>query len=428
MYSLLLVIIYIAFISLGLPDSLIGSAWPVMHQDLQVPVSYMGIITMLISGCTILSSLLSDRLTRRFGTGLVTAVSVFLTAAALFGFSVSGSFPLLCLWAVPYGLGAGAVDASLNNYVALHYASRHMSWLHCFWGVGCSVSPYIMSFALTGHSGWGLGFRIVSILQIVLTAVLFFSLPLWKKAAGSAPRTMSTDAAAGVATDDAPVAVARSVENTADNSDAETDSAETSDTAAPFGKALSIRQVLQLKGVPFVLITFWSYCALESTTGIWASSYLVQHRGIDTETAAMFASLFYLGITFGRFLCGFVADKLGDRMLIRIGTLTALTGAALILLPLSANFPALAGLIIVGLGCAPIYPSIIHSTPDNFGRENSQAVIGIQMASAYLGSTFMPPVFGLLAAHVSIGLYPAYLLLFGALMLFMSERLRRKKP
>lgn len=392
MYSLLLVIIYIAFISLGLPDSLIGSAWPVMHQDLQVPVSYMGIITMLISGNTILSSLLSDRLTRRFGTGLVTAVSVFLTAAALFGFSVSGSFLLLCLWAIPYGLGAGAVDASLNNYVALHYASRHMSWLHCFWGVGCSVSPYIMSYALTGHSGWGPGFRIVSILQIVLTAVLFFSLPLWKKAAGLAPRTVGTDA------------------------------------AAPSGKALTIRQVLRLKGVPFVLITFWSYCALESTTGIWASSYLVQHRGIDAETAAMFASLFYLGITFGRFLCGFVADKLGDRLLIRIGTLTALTGAVLILFPLSADFPALAGLIIVGLGCAPIYPSIIHSTPDNFGRENSQAVIGIQMASAYLGSTFMPPVFGLLAAHVSIGLYPAYLLLFGALMLFMSERLRRKKP
>lgn len=413
MYSLLLVIIYIAFISLGLPDSLIGSAWPVMHRDLQVPVSYMGIITMLISGSTILSSLLSDRLTRRFGTGLVTAVSVFLTAAALFGFSVSGSFRLLCLWAVPYGLGAGAVDASLNNYVALHYASRHMSWLHCFWGVGCSVSPYIMSYALTGHSSWGLGFRIVSIIQIVLTAALFFSLPLWKKAAGMTPRTVGTDAATS--------------SGTAENTASETGSAENSDTAAPSGKALTIRQVLQLKGVPFVLITFWSYCALESTTGIWASSYLVQHRGIDAETAAMFASLFYLGITFGRFLCGFVADRLGDRTLIRIGTLTALTGAALILLPLSADFPALAGLIIVGLGCAPIYPSIIHSTPDNFGRENSQAVIGIQMASAYLGSTFMPPVFGLLAAYVSIGLYPAYLLLFGILMLFMSERLGRTK-
>ncbi len=392
MYSLLLVIIYIAFISLGLPDSLIGSAWPIMHRDLQVPVSYMGIITMLISGGTILSSLLSDRLTRKFGTGLVTAVSVLFTAAALFGFSVTGSFWLLCLWAIPYGLGAGAVDASLNNYVALHYASRHMSWLHCFWGVGCSVSPYIMSYALTGYSSWSLGFRIVSALQMVLTAALFLSLPLWKKAA--------TAGAVKVGQSD-PVK---------------------KESAA---KVLTLRQVLKMKGVPLVLITFLAYCALESTTGIWASSYLVQHRGIDAETAAMFASLFYLGITFGRFLCGFVADRLGDRRLIRIGTLTALGGALLILLPLQAHLPALAGLIVVGLGCAPVYPSIIHSTPDNFGRENSQAVIGIQMASAYVGSTFMPPLFGLLAAHVTIGLYPVYLLFFGGLMLYMSERLRR---
>lgn len=396
MYSLLLVIIYIAFISLGLPDSLVGSAWPVMHRDLQVPVSYMGIITMLISGGTILSSLLADRLTRKFGTGLVTAVSVFLTAAALFGFSVSDSFLLLCLWAVPYGLGAGAVDASLNNYVALHYASRHMSWLHCFWGVGCSVSPYIMGYALTGHSSWSLGFRIVSVLQIILAAALFLSLPLWKKAA--AAKT---------------------------NSSLLPDDTETGSTA---GKPLSIARMLQIKGVPLVLATFWAYCALESTTGIWASSYLVQHRGIDAETAAMFASLFYLGITFGRFLCGFVADKLGDNRLIHIGTLTAIAGAALILLPLPIDLPALGGLIIIGLGCAPIYPSIIHSTPANFGAENSQAIIGVQMASAYLGSTFMPPLFGLLATHVSIGLYPVYLLLFGGLMLLAWKRLRSSGP
>lgn len=396
MYSLLLVIIYIAFISLGLPDSLVGSAWPVMHRDLQVPVSYMGIITMLISGGTILSSLLADRLTRKFGTGLVTAVSVFLTAAALFGFSVSDSFLLLCLWAVPYGLGAGAVDASLNNYVALHYASRHMSWLHCFWGVGCSVSPYIMGYALTGHSSWSLGFRIVSVLQIILAAALFLSLPLWKKAAAA-----KTD------------------------SSLLPDDTETGSTA---GKPLSIARMLQIKGVPLVLATFWAYCALESTTGIWASSYLVQHRGIDAETAAMFASLFYLGITFGRFLCGFVADKLGDNRLIHIGTLTAIAGAALILLPLPIDLPALGGLIIIGLGCAPIYPSIIHSTPANFGAENSQAIIGVQMASAYLGSTFMPPLFGLLATHVSIGLYPVYLLLFGGLMLLAWKRLRSSGP
>ena len=426
MYSLLLVIIYIAFISLGLPDSLIGSAWPVMHRDLQVPVSYMGIITMLISGGTILSSLLSDRMTRRFGTGLVTAASVLLTAAALFGFSVTNSFWLLCLWALPYGLGAGGVDASLNNYVALHYASRHMSWLHCFWGVGCSVSPYIMSFALTGYSSWSLGFRIVSVLQIILTAALFLSLPLWKKAADAEAlknhrtettrHSLSTNATAENCSsgNDVPF----------ENSVSDMNASGTLNNPSPSPKALPLRKVLQIKGVPLVLITFLSYCALEATAGIWASSYLVQHRGIDAETAARFASLFYLGITFGRFLCGFVADRLGDRLLIRIGTLTALAGALLILLPLRVHFPALAGLIVIGLGCAPVYPSIIHSTPDHFGRENSQAVIGVQMASAYLGSTFMPPLFGLLAAHVSIGLYPLYLLLFGGLMLFMSERLR----
>lgn len=396
MYSLLLVIIYIAFISLGLPDSLVGSAWPVMHQDLQVPVSYMGIITMLISGGTILSSLLADRLTRKFGTGLVTAVSVLLTAAALFGFSLSDSFLLLCLLAVPYGLGAGAVDASLNNYVALHYAARHMSWLHCFWGVGCSVSPYIMSCALTGYSSWSLGFRIVSVLQIILTTTLFLSLPLWKKAAAA-----KTDAS--LPPDE------KGSKSTGE-------------------KPLSLVRMLQIKGVPLVLATFWSYCALESTTGIWASSYLVQHRGLDAETAAMFASLFYLDITLGRFLCGFVADRLGDNKLIHMGTLTTIAGAVLILLPLPIHLPALAGLIVIGFGCAPIYPSIIHSTPANFGAENSQAIIGVQMASAYLGSTFMPPLFGLLAAHVSIGLYPVYLLLFGGLMLFTWKRLRSSAP
>lgn len=427
MYSLLLVIIYLAFISLGLPDSLIGSAWPVMHQELQVPVSYMGILTMLISGGTILSSLLSDRMTRRFGTGPVTAASVFLTAAALFGFSVTNSFWLLCLWALPYGLGAGAVDASLNNYVALHYASRHMSWLHCFWGVGCSVSPYIMSFALTGYSSWSLGFRMVSALQIMLTAALFFSLPLWKKAAEAESLKSSRPGALKAA---AGKKVSRKRDTSGQNTPSEKNSptvhnSDSPDLSPSPAKTLPLRKVLQIQGVPLVLITFLSYCALEATAGIWASSYLVQYRGIDAETAARFASLFYLGITFGRFLCGFVADRLGDKALIRIGSLTALTGTLLILLPLPFELPALAGLIVIGLGCAPVYPSIIHSTPEHFGRENSQAVIGVQMASAYVGSTFMPPLFGLLAAHVSIGLYPLYLLLFVGLLLFMSERLRR---
>lgn len=383
MASLLLAIIYLAFISLGLPDSLLGSAWPVMQGQLDVPMSYAGIVSMIIAGGTIVSSLMSDRLTRKFGAGLVTAVSVLMTALALFGFSVSGSFVWLIVWAVPYGLGAGAVDAALNNFVALHYASRHMNWLHCFWGVGAALSPHIMSYCLTGGAGWSGGYRTVSIIQIVLTAVLFISLPLWKS------KKSSTDDSAGEAA------------------------------------ALSLPQALRIKGVKFVLVTFFSYCALESTAGLWASSYLAGYRGIEPETAASFASLFYLGITVGRFLCGFIADRAGDKIMVRVGIITALCGVVLIGLPLKGSGAALVGLVICGLGGAPIYPSIIHSTPSNFGKQNSQAIIGIQMASAYAGSTFMPPLFGLIAGRTTLGLYPAFLVIFGLLMLFMSERLNR---
>lgn len=388
MFSFLLVIIYVAFISLGLPDSLVGSAWPVMHSELGVPVSYAGIITMIIACGTIVSSLLSDRLTRKFGAGLVTAFSVFLTALALFGFSLSDSFILLCLWAVPYGLGAGAVDAALNNYVALHYASRHMSWLHCFWGVGAAVSPYIMSFCLTGGYGWHNGYRVVSIVQILLTVVLFISLPLWKKG------------------------------NTVHSQDAEMNHEVPS-------KHLGFAQILKMKGVPLVLVTFFSYCALEQTAMLWASSYLVQFRGLDVSIAARFASLFCLGITAGRFLCGFIADKLGDKLLIRFGIFVSLIGIIFVALPVETTFFAMIGLIITGLGCAPTYPAIIHSTPFNFGRENSQGIIGIQMASAYVGTTFMPPLFGLLASVINISIFPLYLSIFAILMLATSERLNK---
>lgn len=338
---------------------------------------------MIIAAGTIVSSLLSDWLMRKVGAGVITAVSVFMTAAALFGFSASHSFLLLCLWAVPYGLGAGAVDAALNNYVALHFSSRHMNWLHCFWSVGAAASPYIMSYCLTGGFGWNNGYRSVAVVQTILTAALFLSLPLWKR---------------------------RRLEG------AEGESA---------AKALSLPRAVKIKGVPFVLIMFFGYCALEQAAGLWASSYLVQFRGVDTDTAAWSASLFYLGIAAGRFLCGFVAERLGDRRLIRIGILTMIGGVLLIALPVPYDAFTLAGLLIVGLGCAPVYPSVIHSTPANFGKENSQAIIGIQMASAYVGTTFMPPLFGLIAAHIHIGLYPAFLLALAVLMLCMSEKLNR---
>lgn len=384
MFSLLLAIIYLSFISLGLPDSLLGSAWPVMRAELAAPLSFAGVISMIIASGTIVSSLLSERLTRRLGTGLVTAGSVALTAAALFGFSVSPSLAALCLWAVPYGLGAGAIDAALNNYVALHYSSRHMSWLHCFWGVGASISPYIMAAALSRTGQWQLGYRAVSLIQIVLTVLLFLSLPLWRKTAAGEP-----------AGDNAPL--------------------------------LGLRGAVRIPGVPNILLAFFAYCGAETTAGLWASSYLAGVRGVAPETAAGFASLFYLGITFGRFLNGFVADRLGDRRMIRIGALVMGAGTLLILLPLPSPLPALAGLLIFGLGCAPVYPSIIHATPLNFGAENSQAIIGVQMASAYVGTTFMPPLFGLLANAISLRLFPLFLAALLLLLAVMTEKLNRLK-
>lgn len=385
MFQLLLAIIYLAFISLGLPDSLLGSAWPSMYPEFSVPVSYAGIVSMIIAAGTIVSSLQCDRLTRKMGTGKVTAFSVLLTAAALFGFSISHSFAELCLWAVPYGLGAGCVDASLNNYVALHYASRHMSWLHCMWGVGASVGPYIMGFALFHGQGWNMGYRYISFLQLILTAVLFFSLPLWPKSAAG-----GEDKAEG-----------RTVQ----------------------GEVLTLPQIIRIPGAKEIMITFFCYCALEQTTGLWASSYLVLHKGLPSETAANFASLFFIGITVGRGLSGFLTLKLNDRQMIRLGQGIILFGIILLLLPFG-NGSAFLGLIFIGLGCAPIYPSIIHSTPGYFGADKSQAMIGVQMAFAYVGTCLMPPVFGLMANHISISLFPFYLLAILCIMLYMHERLQ----
>ncbi|MFP3714351.1 MFS transporter [Puerhibacterium sp. TATVAM-FAB25] len=399
MYSLLLAIIYIAFVSLGLPDSLVGAGWPVMHQDLGVPVAFAGIVTMIIASGTILSSLASERVTRRFGAGAVTAVSVGLTAAALVGFSASGSFWMLCLWAVPYGLGAGAVDAALNNYVALHYAARHMNWLHSFWGLGASISPFVMSYALTSSLGWSGAYLVIGVVQAALTVVLLASLPLWGKVNPVLPAGRAADAGA------------------ADDAGRE---------PASGGSAhVPLAQALRIPGVVLVLTAFFAYCALESTSILWASTYLVTDRGVDPATAAAFASLFLLGITCGRFLAGFFADRVGDKQLIRGGFAAVGLGVLLIAVPVQTDVLALAGLVVAGLGCAPVYPAIIHSTPANFGRHSSQAVIGIQMAAAYTGSTLAPPLFGVLSGWVGAWVFPLFLAVLVVLGLLMSERLNR---
>lgn len=379
MYTLLLLLIYLAFISLGLPDSLLGSAWPIMQEGFQVPLSYAGIVSMIISGGTILSSLMSERLTKKLTTRAVTVCSVFLTAAALFGFSTASEFWMLCLWAIPYGLGAGAIDAALNNYVALHYNSRDMSWLHCFWGLGTIISPYIMSYALS-TTNWQNGYRLVSMIQIAIALVLLFTLPIWKV---NKPAIQQED-------DDTEI--------------------------------IGIKGTVQIQGVPQLLLGFLSYCALESTVMLWASTYLVRAKGISDLRAAAFASLFCIGITLGRFLAGFITEQMGDQKMIRLGLSIILIGCIGMLLPVKIETFALVSLVLMGLGCAPIYPSLIHSTPANFGEKNSQAIIGIQMASAYVGATFMPPVFGLIANHISIRLFPVYVLFFLTLMFTMLEK------
>ena len=382
MASLLLPVIYLAFISLGLPDSLLGSAWPSMVGELGANLSWAGIVSMIISAFTIVSSLCSERLNARFGTGGVTAGSVLLTAAALLGFSSCTRFWQLCLWAVPYGLGAGSVDAALNAYVSLDYESGHMSWLHCMWGVGASIGPVIMGQALAGGS-WQGGYRIISVLQFALTLILFFSLPLWKR----------------------------------------TGKAKDGEDFTPEHR--SIPQLLRLPGVPQVLLCFFGYCALEATAGMWAASYCTLVRGIDANTAANWTSTFYLGITIGRGICGFLTMKITDQNMIRLGQGVIALGVLLVLLP-AGQTVLVAGLVAIGLGCAPVYPSIIHETPANFGREVSLAMTGIQMAFAYVGSCLMPPLFGLLAQYVSPALYPWYLGVLLVVMFVMAESLHRR--
>lgn len=380
MFSLLLALIYVSFISLGLPDSLLGSAWPQMQESLGVSLSLGGVISFLITASTILSSLMSHRVIQRFGTGGVTMCSVAMTALALLGFSLSDSFFALCLWAIPYGLGAGSVDAALNNFVALHCKAKHMSWLHCFWGIGATGGPYIMGLCLSRGMGWQAGYRTISFLQMALTLILLLSLPLWKKQ----ELPLSGD--------------------------------ETVRPQTPqWGK------LLKRPGVKAALTAFFFYSALELTTGLWGSSYMVAVRGISAETAAKWISLFYLGITAGRFFSGFLTLRFSDDAMVRLGEGTAIVGIILMLLPLHNLFLCL-GLILTGLGCAPIYPSLLHATPQRFGPALSQSLMGTQMAISYLGSTTMPPVSGFLSEKISMGLYPVLLLVFALCMTILTEK------
>lgn len=384
----LLIIIYLAFISLGLPDSLLGSAWPVMRVDLGADFTVAGYIIMVVQACTIVSSLLSNRLLLRYGTGRITLVSVAMTALALFGYSVAPSVGWLFVCAVPLGFGGGNVDAALNHFVAQHYAARHMSWLHCFWGVGATTGPAIMALTLAQGAGWRAGYTTIAIIQAALVLVLLLSLPLWKRAA---PAPTPTQAASA--------------------------------TASP--PIRGNREALRVPLVKLALVSFVFFCATETTAGLWTSSYMVATHGVSGAEAARAVSFFYGAITMGRFLSGFLAMKLASHVLIRAGQLTCVLGAGLLMLPLPAA-AGLTGIVLVGLGTSPIFPSMLHETPRRFGAAAAQAVMGLQMAFAYVGSTCFPPLFGALASRVGLGLFPYYLLLCSLAMLAASELLQRK--
>lgn len=376
--TMLLVIIYLSFISLGLPDSLLGSAWPTMVSELNAPLWGAGILQMTTSLCTIISSLNSARLIRRFGTGKLTALSCLLTATALMGMSFAPHYAFLLLLCIPLGLGAGAVDAAINNYVALHCEPRHMNWLHCFWGVGTIISPMVMSAVLAGGMRWTAGYRGVSAMQLALSVVLFSTLKLWQDA-----------------------------------------SAQGEERSA---KVLTVRQVLSLPGAKQGLLNFTCYCAVESTFMLWSATYLVMVRGMDAARAASMGGLFFIGITAGRGVSGFIAMKLKPRQMVRLGQTLMAAAGVLLLVPGTAV--TLAGILLMGLGCAPVYPNIVQDTPRNYGAENSQAVIGVQMAFAYIGSLFMPTIFGWIAELLGYGILPVFALALTAMMiaLFNSQQ------
>jgi fucose permease len=381
--TLLLIIIYISFISLGLPDGLLGSAWPTMYKNLSVPLHYAGLISMIISAGAVVSSLFSGKIINRIGTGIVTLISVFLTAVALIGFSFSHEFVLLCVWAIPLGLGAGTVDSALNNYVALHYKAKHMNWLHCFWGVGASIGPLIMSAYLVNGATWTQGYRTIGIIQFCLVLVLLISLPLWSKNAAKKHSSLTKTE-----------------------------------------KPASYRSLLVLPGLKEMLIVFFCYCTIEAVTGLWGSSYLVTRRNISPENAARWIALFYAGITIGRFISGFMSMKLTNCQMIRAGQCIIACGIAALFLPFNAILAAV--FFVIGLGCAPIFPSLIHETPENFSSKHSQVIIGMQMSSAYIGVTLMPPLFGRLAGYLDFSIFPLFLVIVLIIKIVITETGNRK--
>ncbi len=381
----LLVIIYAAFISLGLPDSVLGSAWPSIRTEMGAPLALAGYISMTVQAGTIVSSLMSNRLIARFGVGRVTFVSVLMTAAGLLGMAFEPNVWFMFLCAIPLGLGGGSVDAAINNFVALHYAAKHMSWLHCFWGIGATAGPLILSFRLAGGASWRSADGIISAIQVALVIILFFSLPLWKRAEKPANQ----------------------------------------DQKGEKQVYITNREALRLPLAKPVLLGFTLFCAVETTCGLWASSYLHEARGLTADQASMGASAFYAAITIGRLISGFATAKISGEKLIRIGQCVCIAGAILMMLPLPSTF-ALIGVFLIGLGTAPIYPNMLHLTPRRFGEQYSQAITGLEMSFAYVGSTLLTPLFGQIASLTKMNIYPCFLLFYTILMMTACEYTAKK--
>lgn len=398
MVTLFLIVIYAAFISLGLPDSLLGVAWPVAQKEFGASLGDAGYISMVISVGTVISSLLSSRLLKRFGAGKVTMVSVLMTALALLGFGFVPNFVFMILLAIPLGLGAGAVDSGLNEYVAEHYESRHMSWLHCFWGVGAMTGPLIMSQYIGLGINWRMGYLTVAIIQFVLVAVLIATLPLWDKVAEKTAKKKQAEAE-------------------------EPPEEENSIVPAPSEKR-GFLEPLKIKGAKIALISFFLYCGVEMTMGLWGSSFLISQKGIAAATAAQWVSFYWGGLTLGRLVSGFLAIKFNNQQMIRMGQIMVLLGIVCLLLPLP-DFVCLIGFILIGAGCAPIYPCMLHETPARFGKADAQSMMGFQMAICYTGSTLLPPFFGWVATNLNVGLLPVFLLAYILIMLVSSEASNR---
>ena len=382
MATALLIIIYIAFIGLGIPDSLFGTAWPAIYSDFELPISFGSFVTIIISCGTVLSSVISSKIISRLGTNKVSAYSTLLTALALLGFSFAPNLWVMCFWVIILGIGAGAIDVALNNYVAIHYSATHMSFLHCFYGVGVSVSPYILSLVIAGNFGWRGGYRIAFAIQLIITLLLFLSLPLWRKAHGGENE---------------------SEENT--------------------HKDLSFGSVLKIPGVKMMCSLFNASCAIECTCGGWGSTFLVEYKHLPAEKAAQIIMIYYIGMTLGRFLSGVLAAKLHSWKIIKLGQIVLGLALLLLILPGGVYLCAL-GMFLIGLGNGPLFPNFNYLTPENFGSDISQSVIGIQMASAYIGIMIAPTVCGLLGQVFGMVIFPFYLIVFYAIMIPVTIRIK----